>query len=153
MRKIIILALTVFAPALFAHTIQLSRPGDSSVVMDLQALKLLPQTTYTTSLPWLKKASEFTGVELSTLLKHAYGDVPEKVQIRALNDYHSTLSRADILRYQPIIAYQQNQQYMKVRHKGPYWLIYPLAKYPEIDVSQYHSQMVWQINRISIKEE
>ena len=73
--------------------------------------------------------------------------------IDAMNDYYSYISREDILRYQPIIAYKQDHNYIKVRNKGPYWLIYPVTKYPELDVSYYHSQMVWQINRISTKEE
>lgn len=153
MRKTLALALLLFAPILFANTIQFSSPEKPNVVVALKDLESLPQTTYTTQLPWLDSPAEFDGVKLSTLLQHAFGKVPERVEVRALNDYHSNLSREDILRYQPIVAYKQNRHYIKVRNKGPYWLIYSMDEYPEIDVALYHSQMVWQINRISAKEE
>ncbi|YCO01203.1 putative pterin-binding protein [Vibrio sp. VNB-15] len=153
MRKTVALALLLFAPTLFANTIQFSSPEKSNVVVALKDLESLPQTTYITELPWLASPAEFDGVKLSTLLHHAFGEVPEHVEVRALNDYYADISRDDILRYQPIVAYKQNHQYIKVRNKGPYWLIYSMDEYPEIDVAQYHSQMVWQINRISVKEE
>ncbi|GLR06907.1 oxidoreductase [Vibrio hyugaensis] len=153
MRKTLALALLLFAPALFANTIQFSSPEKSNVVVALKDLESLPQTTYITELPWLEAPTEFDGVKLSTLLQHAFGDIPQNVEVRALNDYHSDLSREDILRYQPIVAYKQNHNYIKIRNKGPYWLIYSMSEYPELDNAQYHSQMVWQINRISAKEE
>jgi len=65
--------------------------------------------------------------------------IPEQVDIGSLNNYHSTLSRKDIVRYQPILAYQQDHHYIKVRNKGPYWVI-------------YHAQMVWQVNEMKIKQ-
>ena len=153
MRKTVVLALLLFAPILFANTIQFSSLEKSNIVVALSDLESMPQTTYTTALPWLEKPAEFNGVKLSTLLQHTLGEVPQQVEVRAMNDYYSYISLEDILRYQPIIAYKQDHNYIKVRNKGPYWLIYPVTKYPELDVSYYHSQMVWQINRISTKEE
>ncbi|WP_047514450.1 oxidoreductase [Vibrio harveyi] len=153
MRKTVALALLLFAPTLFANTIQFSSPEKSDVVVALKDLESLPQTTYTTKLPWLETPAEFEGVKLSILLQNTFGQVPQRVEVRALNDYHSDLSREDILRYQPIVAYKQNHKYIKIRNKGPYWLIYSINKYPELDIAPYHSQMVWQINRISVKEE
>lgn len=153
MRKTVVLALLLFAPTLFAYTIQFSSIEKSNIVVALSDLESMPQTTYTTALPWLEKPAEFNGVKLSTLLQHTFGEVPQDIEVRAMNDYHSYISREDILRYQPIIAYKQDHNYIKVRNKGPYWLIYPVTTYPELDVSYYHSQMVWHINRISAKEE
>ncbi|MGR5162856.1 oxidoreductase [Vibrio owensii] len=153
MRKTMALALLLFAPTLFANTIQFSSPENSNVVVTLNDLESLPQTTYITELPWLETPAEFDGVKLSTLLQHTLGNIPQHVEVRALNDYHSDLSREDILRYQPIVAYKQNHNYIKIRNKGPYWLIYSMSEHPELDNAQYHAQMVWQINRISAKED
>lgn len=51
MRKTMALALLLFAPTLFANTIQFSSPENSNVVVALKDLESLPQTTYITELP------------------------------------------------------------------------------------------------------
>lgn len=67
MRKTVVLALLLFAPTLFANTIQFSSIEKSNIVVALSDLESMPQTTYTTALPWLEKPAEFNGVKLSTL--------------------------------------------------------------------------------------
>ncbi|MBO0202569.1 oxidoreductase [Vibrio sp. Vb1166] len=151
MKKIVALGLFFVAPFLSANTIVFSSSQQPSVILELEEIQALPTTSYTMTLPWLPASSEFLGVKLSTLLTHVYGNVPEQVDISSLNDYHSTLSRQDILRYQPILAYQQDQNYIKVRNKGPFWVIYPLNLYPELNYNKYHAQMVWQVNEIKEK--
>ncbi|TOO43709.1 oxidoreductase, partial [Vibrio parahaemolyticus] len=140
MKKIVSLSLLLFAPFLSANSITFSSPQQPSVTLKLEELQSLPTTSYTTDLPWIQQSSEFLGVKLSTLLTHVYGSIPEQVDIGSLNNYHSTLSRKDIVRYQPILAYQQDHHYIKVRNKGPYWVIYPLSQYPELDHNEYHAQ-------------
>ncbi|EJG1618822.1 oxidoreductase [Vibrio parahaemolyticus] len=152
MKKIVSLSLLLFAPFLSANSITFSSPQQPSVTLKLEELQSLPTTSYTTDLPWIQQSSEFLGVKLSTLLTHVYGSIPEQVDIGSLNNYHSTLSRNDIVRYQPILAYQQDHHYIKVRNKGPYWVIYPLSQFPELDHNEYHAQMVWQVNEMKIKQ-
>lgn len=152
MKKIVALGLFFVAPFLSASTIVFSSSQQPSVTLKLEEIQSLPTTSYTTTLPWIPASSEFLGVKLSTLLTHVYGKVPEQVDVSSLNDYHSTLSRQDILRYQPILAYQQDQHYIKVRNKGgPFWVIYSLSLYPELNYNKYHAQMVWQVNEMKAK--
>ena len=72
------------------------------------------------------------------------------VSFIALNDYAASTTIENILKYDPIVAYKMNGEKMKVRNKGPYWLVFNLDKYPEIDNTAFHSQMVWQIDEIKI---
>ncbi|GAL28475.1 hypothetical protein JCM19239_1551 [Vibrio variabilis] len=37
---------------------------------------------------------------------------------------------------------------MSIRDKGPYWVIFPLSQYPEIDNTDYHSMMIWQLKEV-----
>lgn len=151
MKKILVLGLLCFAPLISAHTVSFSNgPQNSSVALELEDIQSLPATTYTTELPWSKGESEFTGVKLSTLLTHVYGDIPEEIDIGGLNNYHAIVRRPDIVKYQPILAYQKDQHYIKIRDKGPYWIVYPLHLYPELNRSAYHIQMVWQVNKIKL---
>ncbi|EGA71185.1 hypothetical protein VISI1226_06673 [Vibrio sinaloensis DSM 21326] len=106
--------------------------------------------SFETKLPWLDKSALFTGFKASDLLNYYRIDDAFSVSFVALNDYASSSRVEDLLQYQPIIAYQMDGEKMKVRNKGPYWLVFDLDKYPEIDNAGYHSQMVWQIDEIMI---
>lgn len=151
MKKILILSLLCFAPVISANTVLFSdSPQKARVALKLEDIQSLPKTSYTTELPWSKGESEFTGVKLSTLLIHVYGDIPAQIDISGLNNYHALVTRPDIVKYQPILAYQKDQHYLKIRDKGPYWVVYPLNLYPELNRSAYHAQMVWQVNEIKL---
>lgn len=153
MKKILVLCLLFFAPLISAHSVVFSEPEQEVVTLTLDDIQSLPETTYQTELPWLKKSSEFTGIKLSTLLTEAYGSIPELVDVKGLNNYHVHISRADIINYQPILAYKKDNHYIKVRDKGPYWVVYPLNLYPELNRTKYHLQMVWQVSEITLVQE
>ncbi|MGP8308608.1 oxidoreductase [Vibrio sp. YIC-376] len=153
MKKILVLSLLLFAPFISANNVTFSSPTQVTITLKLEDIQSLPETTYSADLPWDKGMAEFTGVKLSTLLTHVYGDVPEQIDISGLNNYHAPVTRQDILRYQPILAYKKDKHYIKIRDKGPYWVIYPLNLYPELNRTQYHAQMVWQVNEFKLVKE
>lgn len=107
-------------------------------------------TTLDTTLPWFDGSKTFTGFKVSSLLDHYRINDAFSLSFIALNDYAASSRIEDILQYEPIVAYQMNGNKMKVRDKGPYWLIFNLTKYPELNTPAYHSQMVWQIDEIMI---
>ncbi|MCG9781863.1 hypothetical protein L1D52_05805 [Vibrio brasiliensis] len=106
--------------------------------------------SFATSLPWFEGKKEFTGFTITDLLAHLGIDDAFSVSFIALNDYAASSQIKDIKQYQPIVAYQIDNKNMKVRNKGPYWLVFNLDQYPEIDNAVFHSQMVWQIDEILI---
>jgi hypothetical protein len=110
----------------------------------------LEPSTFTTSLPWYSEKKEFTGFKVSDLLSRLQIDDAFSVSFIALNDYAASSTIADINKYQPIIAYQVDGQKMRVRDKGPYWMLFNVDKYPETNNAVFHSQMVWQIDEIMI---
>ncbi len=153
LKKILVLCALFFAPFASAHSVLFSSPQQPVVTLTLEDILSLPDTTYKTELPWLKETSEFTGIKLSTLLTQAYGSIPQIVDVKGLNNYHINISREDIINYQPILAYKKDNHYIKVRDKGPYWVVYPLNLYPELNRTKYHAQMVWQVNEITLVQE
>lgn len=125
-------------------------PNGEHKQVTYRELVSMQSTTVTTHLPWLSGETTFTGVSIEELLTSFSKDtVPSSITVRALNDYSVQINGTDIVKYQPILAYLKNGNKMKIRDKGPYWLIYPLSTYPEIDISRYHEQMVWQVKIIS----
>ncbi|EJL7829898.1 molybdopterin-dependent oxidoreductase [Vibrio vulnificus] len=141
----------LIAPQVYSYNLQMDIPHAPAVVLTVQDLEQMEATKYTTMLPWLSAPATFTGVKLSTLLAQQYGFIPNRVTLRALNDYAADIDLSDIEKYQPIVAYWQNGKPMRVRDKGPFWLIYPQSSFPkELNIERYHAQMVWQLKQIHI---
>ncbi|MEZ8466385.1 hypothetical protein AB6D04_19135 [Vibrio splendidus] len=115
-----------------------------------EQLLLLPQKEITTSLPWLDGELVYSGVALQTVLETKDLPMTSQVTFVALNDYKIAVPKEDFDDYQPIIAIKQNGQFMSVREKGPYWLIYPLSSTPDIDNTDFHAKMIWQIRDIHL---
>ncbi|CAK1693366.1 hypothetical protein FB440_1325 [Vibrio crassostreae] len=110
----------------------------------------LPQKEITTSLPWVDGELVYSGVTLQTVLETMDLPIASQVTFVALNDYKIAVPKEDFYDYQPIIAIKQDGELMSVRDKGPYWLIYPLSTRPDIDNTDFHAKMIWQIRDIHL---
>lgn len=110
-----------------------------------------PTYEITTRLPWVNHFATFSGARLKDILNH-YRLFGRQIHLTALNDYTVTIPYLDIYRYNPIIAITQNQKPLKIRNYGPYWLIYPMSKYSELNTPKYHARMIWQIKTIQVEK-
>ena len=115
-----------------------------------EQLLSLPQQEISTTLPWVDGESVYSGVTLLAVLESMDLPVSAQVTFVALNDYKVAVPKEDFYDYQPIIAIKQNGEFMSVRDKGPYWLIYPLSTRPDIDNTDFHAKMIWQIRDIHL---
>ncbi|WP_375749462.1 oxidoreductase [Vibrio sp. HN007] len=153
MRLLFLFVVALISPMLTsANTLSIEGNGEVHT-LTIAELQAMPETSYITPLPWTKGESKFTGVRLSYLLQNTIGAIPEKVSLRALNDYAAVIIKSDIQQYEPIIAYLRDGETMRIRDKGPYWLIYSLAKHPELDTPKYQGQMVWQLESIKVLDD
>jgi hypothetical protein len=118
--------------------------------VSLEQIEKLPQTTVTTQLPWIKGKAVFNGVKLSTLLE-TYRIKPSLIKLKALNDYTTEVTWQEMLKYDPIIAIKKDEQYLKVRDYGPFWLIFPLDQYAELNQTTYLAKMIWQLESIKVE--
>ncbi|MEF2523418.1 molybdopterin-dependent oxidoreductase [Vibrio mimicus] len=120
-------------------------------VLSLKELSTeLPQVTFTTQLPWLYGKHHFTGFKVSDLLNYLDQEQVRSVTFMALNDYAANISIEDINQHSPIVAYYMDGADMKIRDKGPFWLVYNLDQNPKLNDPIYYSHMVWQISHILI---
>ncbi|MBO0213397.1 molybdopterin-dependent oxidoreductase [Vibrio sp. Vb2880] len=115
-----------------------------------QLQSALPVNAFTTHVPWLTEPHTFTGFTLTDLLKYLKVENAESVSLIALNDYAANIAIDDVQQYNPIVAYFLDGKPMRVRDKGPFWLVYNLSAYPQIDEPMHYTQMVWQIKEILI---
>ncbi|MDA0148942.1 molybdopterin-dependent oxidoreductase [Vibrio sp. LaRot3] len=151
MRSLIAVATLMISCAVQGNELRIHLPDQTTITLNKAEIEQeFSQTSFTTLLPWFEDNHQFSGILVSQLLEKYDVSDAFAVSFIALNDYSSTTSIEDINKYAPMIAMKMDGKPMKVRHKGPYWLVYNLDEHPNINHANYHSQMVWQIDEIVI---
>jgi hypothetical protein len=127
-----------------------SNSEEGLVRLDMATLESLPAFTFQTVTPWTEGLHTYQGVLLTELLTWV-GAQGEQLKVTALNDYSSLVDLNRTKPYPVILAYKSDGEYMKVRDKGPLWLIYPMSDYPELDTVDDHASMVWQVKALAVQ--
>lgn len=108
----------------------------------LENLGLVKLVTWT---PWTEGMPEFEGVRAGDLMA-AVGARGKHLQARALNDYKVEIPISDFERFEVIFALKQDGRRMRVRDKGPIWVIYRNPS--SMDV---RDKMIWQLNELRVE--
>lgn len=157
-------AIVLFPAAVSAQT--LPTPGDNVILtisgaidnhnvedtaqFDLEGLDALGTTEVVTTNPWYDGPQTYTGVLGTDLLK-AVGAHGTTLKIKAINDFVAEVPVADFEQWPVIFATRQNGEPMRIRDKGPIFLIYPFTDFPELDKSEYLNRSAWQIKSIEVQ--
>jgi hypothetical protein len=119
----------------------------SEKTLTTEELEALPQTTFTTNTPWTTAPTEFAGPALAELA--GLGPKATKAEIVAINDYSAEILAEDWTDHGATLTVRLDGEYMKIRDKGPFWLMYPIDQDPKtLNTQLYHSRMVWQVQSI-----
>jgi len=112
----------------------------------------LAQTEFVTHTPWTEGPQTFRGPPLRTLA--ALADAPaDEAEIMAWNEYSATLPAEDWQEHGAILASRLNGKTMRLRDKGPYWIMYPIDGNPgQVNTQRYHARMVWQVRSIEFRD-
>ena len=117
---------------------------------DMAMLESLPTIAVETTTPWTEGVTKFEGVLVRDVLAQA-GANGVLVNAVALNDYRFEIPVSDFNKYPVILAYKTDNKQLRIRDKGPLWIVYPLDGYEELRNEQTHSKMVWQLRRLVIQ--
>lgn len=123
---------------------------DGKAQFDRRMLEQLPQTKIVTHTPWTEGKHVYEGVLLNTLLEKI-GASGQKLIATALNDYQTEINLTFIKNYPVLLAMKTDGVPMRVRDKGPIWIIYPLIDYSELDAIEHYEKMIWQLNRLEVQ--
>lgn len=114
----------------------------------LEALGLVELRTRTA---WTGPAlRRFGGVPLARLLD-AVGSRGTALHAVALNDYAVSAPIPELLRHDAFLATREEGAPMRIRDRGPVWLIFPWSQRPELDVPTVRERAIWQLRRIEIR--
>ena len=115
-----------------------------SIHYTLEKLRTLPRYKLRTTTIWTAGDQDFEGVLLHVLWKASGLTMPRTIRATALNDYVADIPASDLGREIVLVADRLNGNNMRVRDKGPLWIIYPDAA----DSSDVLERMVWQLSEL-----
>lgn len=127
--------------------------GDLKV--DEARLRALTWHDVATHTAWTDGLQKFSGPLLRDVLQltgtSQEGLSARKLTMRALNDFEITMPASDAWDYDPIVARVMNGQPMRMRDKGPLWVVYPRDDVPELQDMRFDERWVWQLHEIEIQ--
>jgi len=121
-----------------------------NALFDRAMLEALGVSELAQKTPWTDGQQVFTGVLGSRILE-AVGARGKMIVAKAINDYQVQIPVSDLRNYPVLFALKQNGNYMRVRGKGPIWIIYPKETYPELDTDEITDRWVWQLSEMVIQ--
>ena len=123
--------------------------GDAAV-FDRAMLEALPQTTVRTTTPWTEGVTEFRG-PLGRVLLERVGTTGSQLNATAINVYTVSIPVADFREHDVIIALTRDGKPMRVRDRGPLWVIYPWSDEPQLRTEVHHGRSIWQLKAIAVE--
>lgn len=122
----------------------------SQAQFDMAMLEKLPQHSFSTQTPWYPSAVTFTGPLLRDVLA-AVGAKGKNITAVALNDYRTEIPIDDATRHDVIVARLMNNRPMRVREKGPLFIVYPFDTKAELRSELYYNRAAWQLHILRIR--
>lgn len=123
---------------------------EGKAVFDVVSLEKLGMVSFQTASPWYNGRTTFTGIPLKKLMDYV-GAKGSIVKVTALNDYTTVIPLSDFQKYNVILALKINGEYMRVRDKGPLFIVYPYDSEPELNNQVFYSRSAWQVSKMSIE--
>lgn len=113
-------------------------------------LEAIGMTRLDTMTPWEEGAVHFEGPLFAAVLEKV-GAKGETLTLQAIDGYQIDIPMSDIRQYGILLAMKRDGKWMKIRDKGPIWVIYPLVTHPELKNEIYSARSIWQLDRVTVK--
>jgi len=117
---------------------------------DLVRLERIGLKEINTETPWTEGLVVFEGVLVRDLIA-AVGASGDHMRAIALDDYSVSIPLQDFDQFDVILATRRDGDHMRVRDKGPVWLIYPWTDFPEIRNEEDYAKGIWQIRELNFE--
>jgi hypothetical protein len=132
-----------------AGDIEVTNQNDVAA-FDAAMLKDLGEATVETSTAWTEGVKNFRGVAMDRLMERVGASGSTAVVI-ALNDYKVEIPTSDFRSYPVVLAYEMDGERLRIRDKGPLWVVYPQDQYPALQNKETQAKWVWQVKRIEFR--
>ena len=121
----------------------------SVAVFDLAMLDRLGAQELRTVTAWTEGEQIFQGVPLQRVLD-AVGAHGTRLRAVALNEYELTIALDDPDAAHAFLAFRRNGSPIRVRDKGPLWIVFPWSERPELGNDKVRTWSVWQLTSLAV---
>lgn len=122
--------------------------GTEQVGFTLDQIGEMPRSTIVTDTEFTDGLVEFKGPLVRDVLDTVGMDEVEFLRFTAANDYFVDIPTSDFREYDAILAMEADGVALSRRTKGPLWLMYPIADFPELRDRIYNNRLIWQVVKI-----
>ena len=122
----------------------------AGAVFDKKMLEDLGLHVTKTKTPWTDGQPVFEGPLARDVLK-AVGATGKTLKVTALNDYSAEVPVSDMEEFDVILAMKMNGKDMRIRDKGPIFVIYPFDDVPSLYTEVIFNRSVWQVKSITVE--
>lgn len=126
-----------------------TQAGGETWEFDRAMIEALGWQTITTVTPFTEGPQEFSGVPLGALVE-ATGVTGTVIDAVAINDYAAEIPAEHVGAHSVFLALDHNGEPMRVRDKGPVWIIYPSETLAGAS-DRFDRLMVWQLRELNFR--
>lgn len=123
--------------------------GDGVARFDRAMLEALGMQRIVTTTPWTSEAITFEGPWLTDFFDYV-GAGSTTYKAIAHDDYSAEVDGLDYSVTPAILAMKMDGKYMRIRDKGPLWIIFPWDSNPEVHKRVNSALSVWQLKAMII---
>lgn len=159
-------ALLVLMPAAALNAAELAKPKGPVILtvtgkitntnapgkaeFDRAMLDAMGISELNTSHSWGEGVTRFEGVQAAKVLD-AVGASGTKIKAVAVNDYAIELEIAELRKYPVMFALRMNGADLRLRDRGPIWIVYPRDSFPELKAETHNFKWIWQLKNLDIQ--
>jgi hypothetical protein len=118
--------------------------------LTLAEIEAMGSARLVTTTPWHDGRTTFEGVPMARFLE-AVGAHGTSAYVQALNDFSIDIPLSDLTRFDAIMAFKTDGNYMEIADKGPLFIVFPYDDVEEVRNAQFYARSVWQIHSIEIE--
>ena len=133
-----------------AETLEVSGPNGTHTYTQASLLDL-GRDQLQTETPWTDGPLSFVGVPLARVLAEA-GIDSGRIAAEALNGYSVDIPVEAAVEAGAFLASHLEGEPMRVKDKGPYWIVFPWSSNADLDNRDVRSWSIWQLKRLQSVE-
>lgn len=113
----------------------------------LEELELVSMSVET---PWTEPDTVFEGVRTRELME-LVGARGRWVRAGAANDYRVDIPMSDLTEHDTLLAMSRDGEPMRLRDRGPLWILYADDDRPRVPEGELLARMVWQLTELTVR--
>ena len=120
------------------------------MLVGVEQLREWGTETMRTGTPFTDGESEFVGVPFARFWENIH-PAGQTLRAVAANDYSIEVTARELIEKEAFVAFERDGQRLRLRDKGPYWIVFPWSRRPELKEAEVYSLSIWQLIEVEVR--